>query len=104
MIICSCSGITDADIETALVSLMSVAEPPLPTPGVVYRELGQKLKCCGCAPLLVETIYDKLKSLEAQGRVCPYRSRPLLEWLVVIKSRRSVRPDRYSQGLAFAAE
>lgn len=104
MIICSCSGITDADIEDALVSIMSVPEPPLPTPGVVYRELGQKLKCCGCAPLLVETIYDKLQALEARGRVCPYRCRPVLEWLAVLKSRRTGLPAGWARDMPVAAE
>lgn len=104
MIICSCSGLSDADVEAALVSLMNVPEPPLPTPGVVFRELGQKLKCCGCAPLLVETIYTKLKELEALGRVCPYRCRPMLEWLADFKSRRAARLPGMAADMPVAAE
>ena len=39
MIVCSCSVISDTDIEQALVEIMSQPDAPLPTPGVVYRHL-----------------------------------------------------------------
>lgn len=73
MLICSCAVISDADIERALIEIMSEPNPPLPTPGVVWRHLAKQMDCCGCAPLAVETIYAKLDELEARGRVCPYR-------------------------------
>lgn len=73
MLICSCAVISEADIERALLDIMSQPNPPLPTPGVVWRHLTKQMDCCGCAPLAVETIYAKLEELEARGRVCPYR-------------------------------
>lgn len=73
MLVCSCAVITDHDIEQALMRIMSEPNPPLPTPGVVWRHLAKQMDCCGCAPLAVETIYAKLDELEARGRVCPYR-------------------------------
>ena len=39
MIVCSCLAITDADIEQALVEILSLPDAPLPTPGAVYRHL-----------------------------------------------------------------
>ena len=42
MIVCSCAAITDADIEQALVEILSLPEAPLPTPGVVYRHLRRR--------------------------------------------------------------
>ncbi|MDX2288862.1 MAG: hypothetical protein NW217_08595 [Hyphomicrobiaceae bacterium] len=71
MLICSCAVISDHDIERALIEIMSGENAPLPTPGVVWRHLSKKMNCCGCAPLAVETIYEKLEMLEQQGRICP---------------------------------
>lgn len=72
MLICSCAVISDHDIELALLEIMVQQDPPLPTPGVVWRHLSKKMNCCGCAPLAVETIYAKLDDLMAKGLVCPY--------------------------------
>ena len=72
MIVCSCSAISDTDIEQALVEILSEPGAPLPTPGVVYRHLEKRMVCCGCAPLAVSTIYQKIDELAEQGVVCPY--------------------------------
>jgi hypothetical protein len=72
MIVCSCLVITDADIERALLEILSQPEAPLPTPGVVYRHLEKKMICCGCSPLAVSTIYQKIDELAERGVVCPY--------------------------------
>ena len=72
MIVCSCAVITDKDIEEALVEIMSLPDAPLPTPGVVYQHLSKKMVCCGCAPLAVSTIYEKIDQLAERGVICPY--------------------------------
>ena len=72
MIVCSCLVISDAEIEQALIEILSQPEAPLPTPGVVYRHLEKKMVCCGCAPLAVSTIYQKIDELAQKGVVCPY--------------------------------
>jgi hypothetical protein len=72
MIVCSCLVITDEDIERALLEILSLPEAPLPTPGVVYRYLEKKMVCCGCSPLAVSTIYQKIDALAERGVVCPY--------------------------------
>jgi BFD-like [2Fe-2S] binding domain len=72
MIVCSCAAISDTDIEQALVEIMSQPGAPLPTPGVVYRHLDKRMVCCGCSPLAVSTIYQKIDELAEKGVVCPY--------------------------------
>jgi hypothetical protein len=72
MIVCSCAVISDKDIEDALVEILSLADAPLPTPGMVYQHLSKKMVCCGCAPLAVSTIYEKIDQLADMGVVCPY--------------------------------
>jgi hypothetical protein len=72
MIVCSCAVITDTDIEQALVEILSQPNAPLPTPGVVYRHLRKQMVCCGCSPLAVSTIYEKIDQLADRGVVCPY--------------------------------
>lgn len=71
MFICSCAVVSDHDIELALLELMIAEDAPLPTPGVVWRHLAKKMDCCGCAPLAVAKIYEKLEALEAKGLICP---------------------------------
>jgi hypothetical protein len=61
MIVCSCHGITDRDIERALVEVLIRPDAPLPTPGVIYRQMEKRMVCCGCAPLIVSTIYSKIE-------------------------------------------
>lgn len=72
MIVCSCLVITDRDIEAAVVEILGQPDAPLPTPGVVYRHLSKKMVCCGCSPLAVSTIYEKIDQLAEKGVVCPY--------------------------------
>jgi hypothetical protein len=72
MIVCSCLVVTDEDIERALLEILSQPDAPLPTPGVVYRHLDKKMVCCGCSPLAVSTIYQKIDELAERGLVCPY--------------------------------
>jgi hypothetical protein len=69
MIVCSCTLIRDAEIETALVEILNQQDAPIPTPGVVYRHLQKRMNCCGCAPLAVETIYNKVEMLERKGLI-----------------------------------
>jgi hypothetical protein len=64
--------ISDAEIERALIEILSAPDAPLPTPGVVYRHLQKKMVCCGCSPLAVSTIYQKIDELAQRGVVCPY--------------------------------
>jgi len=73
MIICSCNVITDGDIDGVLVELLNRPDALVPTPGVVYRELQKRMNCCGCVPLAVSFIYERLQALEQQGKVCRYR-------------------------------
>ena len=72
MIVCSCAVISDAQIEQALIEILSRPDAPLPTPGVVFRHLEKKMVCCGCSPLAVSTIYQKIDELAERGVVCPY--------------------------------
>ena len=72
MIVCSCSVISDSDIEAALVEILSQPNAPLPTPGVVYRHLAKRMVCCSCSDLAVSTIYQKIDELAGKGVVCPY--------------------------------
>jgi hypothetical protein len=97
--------ITDAQIEQALIEILSLPDAPLPTPGVVYRHLQKKMVCCGCSPLAVSTIYQKIDELAEKGLVCPYacasaqgrllkgtRDKPALRLIERARARRKRRP------------
>lgn len=73
MIVCSCNVVSDADIERVLVDIFSKPDAPIPTPGLVYRELQKRMICCGCAPLAVTVIYERLEALERRGEICRFR-------------------------------
>lgn len=100
MIVCSCNVISDRDIEAAIIEIMSAPEPPLPTPGVVWRHLSSRMRCCGCAPLAIETIYDKMEKLEAEGRICPAAGRNMRDEL----KRRALRNSRASRAGSASSE
>lgn len=71
MIVCSCTVISERDIEEALLEVLSAPNAPIPTPGVIFRHLSKRMNCCGCAPLAVETIYNKVEELEKRGVITP---------------------------------
>jgi hypothetical protein len=83
MIVCSCTVTRDQDIEAALIEVLSQPNAPIPTPGIVFRHLNKRMNCCGCAPLAVETIYNKVEELERKGllpaTVCAAARSKLLE-------------------------
>lgn len=88
MIVCSCNVISDADIEQALIEIMRLDQPPLPTPGVVWKHLSRKMRCCGCAPLAVETIYARMEKLEREGAICPDKGKAVRGQLLRLKARK----------------
>lgn len=89
MIVCSCTLITDRDIEAALVEILNAPNAPIPTPGIVYRHLSKRMNCCSCAPLAVETIYDKVDALEKKGLISPSLSAATRSKLLEFSARRS---------------
>lgn len=59
MIICSCALITSEDIERAVDWMRASDRDVLITPGKVYRALGKKAVCGGCARMFVQTIHAR---------------------------------------------
>ncbi len=95
MIVCSCTVISDRDIEQALVEILNRPNAPIPTPGIVYRHLQKRMNCCGCAPLAVETIYNKVAELERKGLISPNVCETARNKLLEISAwRPRLRPDR----------
>ena len=89
MIVCSCTVISDRDIEGALLEILRAPDAPIPTPGIVYRHLSKRMNCCGCAPLAVETIYNKVEELEKKGLICPTICASTRSKLLEFTTRRS---------------
>jgi hypothetical protein len=89
MIVCSCTEISDRDIEGALLEILSAPDAPIPTPGIVYRHLAKRMNCCSCAPLAVETIYNKVDALEKKGLISPSISATTRSKLLEFTARRA---------------
>ena len=112
MIVCSCTVIGDRDIEQALIEVLNRPNAPIPTPGVIFRHLNKRMNCCGCAPVAVETIYNKVDELERSGlvpaTVCATARSKLLEltaWrnrLRGIKGAAAVAADQPNEARAVA--
>ena len=102
MIICSCTVITDHDIERALVEILSRPDALLPTPGVVFRHLSKKMNCCGCAQLAVSTIYQLVEKLEREGSVCPYACATAKAKLINLDQKRREREPHPAKLIAAA--
>lgn len=100
MIVCSCTVISDRDIEGALVEILNQPNAPIPTPGVVYRHLSKRMNCCGCAPLAVETIYEKMEELEKKGLICPYASATARSKLIQFTAYRAARRAKACESIS----
>ncbi len=103
MIVCSCAVICDRDIEMALIEILNPQDAPIPTPGIVYRHLQKRMNCCGCAPLAVETIYNKVDELERKGlisaNVCATARSKLLQfstWRALLRGAQLELPSQAS--------
>jgi len=102
MIVCSCTVISDQDIEVALIEILNRPNAPIPTPGVVYRHLQKRMNCCGCAPLAVETIYNKVDELEKKGLIPSSVGATTRSKLLQFTARRSTSRDKSATALACA--
>jgi bacterioferritin-associated ferredoxin len=75
MIVCHCTGMTDADIHHA-IDWMRAADPDtIITPGKLYRALGKKADCGGCLPLVLATMASS-PSLGVPAELVGLRARP----------------------------
>ncbi|MFK7791956.1 MAG: bacterioferritin-associated ferredoxin [Devosiaceae bacterium] len=67
MIVCHCNVLTKEMINEAIESLIDDDPYRLITPGVVYRELGKRGKCCGCFPQVVSLIVARLEEFQTSN-------------------------------------
>ncbi len=67
MIVCHCNVLTKAMISEAIEGLIDDDPYQLITPGVVYRELGKRGKCCGCFPQVVGLIVQRLEEFQTSN-------------------------------------
>ncbi len=104
MIICSCTLISDRDIDRAVVEIMRDHRALLPTPGVVFRHLNAKMNCCSCAPLTVALIYQAMNRLESDTRICPFALAEVRRKLAQAEGRRNRRADVGSNDQARGAD
>lgn len=64
MIVCHCNVLTQTAITQAVDDLIDEDPYQLITPGVVYRQLGKRGKCCGCFPQVVGLIVHRLEEFQ----------------------------------------
>ena len=67
MIVCHCNIITQDEIAETIEELLEDDEYRLITPGLVYRQLGKRGKCCGCFPSVVQIIVAKLEQFQSSN-------------------------------------
>ncbi|MEM1045551.1 MAG: (2Fe-2S)-binding protein [Pseudomonadota bacterium] len=56
MIVCHCNILTRVEIEDTIDALLLTDPSRRLTPGMVYRDLGRRGRCCGCFPVIVALI------------------------------------------------
>lgn len=61
MIVCSCTRMSDKDVRRAIERIFSKDPYAVVTPGRVYHELGLKLVCHGCRPLISDEIIKQTR-------------------------------------------
>jgi bacterioferritin-associated ferredoxin len=67
MIVCHCNVLTKATISEAIEDLIDEDPYQLITPGLVYRQLGKRGKCCGCFPQVVDLIVQRLEEFQTSN-------------------------------------
>lgn len=67
MIVCHCNVLTKDMIGAAIEGLIDEDPYQLITPGLVYRELGKRGKCCGCFPQVVGLIVQRLEEFQTSN-------------------------------------
>lgn len=67
MIVCHCNVLTKATISEAIEDLIDEDPYQLITPGLVYRQLGKRGKCCGCFPQVVGLIVQRLEEFQTSN-------------------------------------
>ena len=67
MIVCHCNVLTKSVILEAIEELLDDDPYRLITPGVVYRHLGKRGKCCGCFPQVVGLIVSSLEEFQTSN-------------------------------------
>lgn len=60
MIVCSCAGISSADITRAIAWMRAADPQAIVTPGKVYRALGKTPDCGACMRLFVNSMRAEL--------------------------------------------
>ena len=78
MIVCHCNVLTVEDIQTTVDELLAEAPLDLITPGVVYRRLGTRGRCCGCFPLAIDVINAHIERCLATDDL-PERRQKIIE-------------------------
>jgi hypothetical protein len=66
MIVCQCNVISGADIEEAIADLLNQDPWRLIVPVQVYHALGQRGRCCGCFPGVVDIIVKVTEGYHAR--------------------------------------
>ncbi|WP_370675487.1 bacterioferritin-associated ferredoxin [Pleomorphomonas sp. PLEO] len=61
MIVCHCNVLTVEDIQGAVDELLTEMPLRVITPGLVYRRLGTRGRCCGCFPLAIDVINSHIE-------------------------------------------
>jgi bacterioferritin-associated ferredoxin len=61
MIVCSCTVVTDREIEAAVASILAEDPRAVVTPGRLARRLDRRLVCHGCLPLVAATLATALE-------------------------------------------
>lgn len=67
MIVCHCNVLTKQAITQAIEELVSADRFRLITPGLVYKQLGKRGKCCGCFPQVVGLIVARLEEFQTSN-------------------------------------
>lgn len=58
MIVCQCNILSKGEIEAAVERLLKDDPWQLIVPSTVYHAIGQRGRCCGCFPDVVEIIAE----------------------------------------------
>lgn len=99
MIICSCNVMTRLQIEQVITELLDEDAWRLISPGMVYRRMQKRGRCCGCFPNLISLIVATTRNYHLdkktpESKILPFIQKIEAEYECCEKTRKRAQMRR----------
>lgn len=99
MLICQCNAITDREITRVVLAMLREDPWKIIVPAMVYKALGQRYKCSGCVPNVVDIVIKVTQEYHLEMTSDPAQVPPVPQRLSAMRRKASGgRSERRTTG------